>query len=673
MITTNRFATDPGKIFIATLAVLFFLLTAWVSYARWASFDYRTFDLAFYVQGIWQLIHGRFQVSVENVPLLGNHVEPIVFLFAPLFALFRHPILFVAVQNAALATMGPVGYSIGRHLGLDGKSAALLGAALLITPATGYIALHEFHPEALAAPLLLLMFHARLAGSLVRHWLWFVAVLACKENMALLLATYCAVEAVVERKVGSAELRRWFFWPMGVAILWFLACTQVITPALNAGSIDYLALYDRLGTSASDILQRAITEPQRIGQTLIHSLTHGNLIWALLFPFLCLPLLKPRWLLIAAPIILQHLLSWRSSEWTIYFHYAAPLLPLFWMALAEAVASLNLWKPVPVLVRRSLPFLLVGACIGAQVVLGPAARIAATTADWFKGKADRARRNAFTAQIPPEASVVAPLPYLAHLAMREKLYSLHYVLKGLKTLSRASFEPPPPPDFVLIDYLDSATFDAGSGYYHPVMRTADGRIIPSSDRLLHDLLRQRSWIVSSSDELTLFKQSEGAITSTLDVQKHVPPAAPQPADSGNIFEIGTHTQLVSVEKSGDVLSNHESIEIRMKWKFQGERDVFPWMFLNLKRHGDDKVAVVTRGLCAPEAGDGPHDETWRITSLPELPEGDYSVEAVFVDNSKRVWRAATGQNNAPSTLLAKPVPLGDIKVKTQSAKGSIND
>src|SRR3979409_910356 len=76
--------------------------------ARWANFEYRTFDLAYYVQALWQLIHGRFHVSVLDVPLLGNHVEPIVFLIAPLFLLFRHPLLLVVVQNAALASMGPV-------------------------------------------------------------------------------------------------------------------------------------------------------------------------------------------------------------------------------------------------------------------------------------------------------------------------------------------------------------------------------------------------------------------------------------------------------------------------------------------------------------------------------------------------------------------------------------
>src|SRR5438132_10132546 len=42
--------------------------------------------------------------------------------------------------------------------------------------------------------------------------------------------------------------------PRGVAVLWFLVCSKVITPALNSGNIDYVALYDRLGTSVGDIL-----------------------------------------------------------------------------------------------------------------------------------------------------------------------------------------------------------------------------------------------------------------------------------------------------------------------------------------------------------------------------------------------------------------------------------
>ena len=133
------------------VAALFLAVCTWTSYARWANFEYRTFDLAYYVQAIWQLIHGRFQVSVEPVPLLGNHVEPIICFFAPLFFLFRHPMLFIVVQNAALASMGPLGYDIAKRLGFDGKQSCLLGALLLISDDAA--ALAAFYREALGFPL----------------------------------------------------------------------------------------------------------------------------------------------------------------------------------------------------------------------------------------------------------------------------------------------------------------------------------------------------------------------------------------------------------------------------------------------------------------------------------------------------------------------------------------
>jgi hypothetical protein len=170
--------------------------------------------------------------------------------------------------------------------------------------------------------------------------------------MALLIAAYCAVHVVLERKHPPAELRAWYLWPMALSVLWFLACAKLITPALNSGSIDYLALYDQLGSSGGDILLKAITQPQRIFGALFQSLSHGNLLWALLLPFLAVPLMRPRWLLIAAPILLQHLLSWRSSEWTIYFHYVAVGLLLFWIGHAERDGGIDRWTYVSVPIRR---------------------------------------------------------------------------------------------------------------------------------------------------------------------------------------------------------------------------------------------------------------------------------------------------------------------------------
>ncbi len=70
-----------------------------------------------------------------------------------------------------------------------------------------------------------------------------------------------AKQCPVERGRGLAELRRWYLWPMGLALIWFLLSAYGITPALNSGNIDYVALYDQLGTSPENILINAILRP----------------------------------------------------------------------------------------------------------------------------------------------------------------------------------------------------------------------------------------------------------------------------------------------------------------------------------------------------------------------------------------------------------------------------
>jgi hypothetical protein len=442
---------------------------------------------------------------------------------------------------------------------------------------------------------------------------------------------------------------------MGLALIWFLLCAYVITPALNSGNIDYVALYDQLGTSPGNIMRNAIVQPQLIGRALLRSLTHGNLVWGLLLPFLCLPLLRPRWIVIAAPILLQHLLSWRSSEWMIYFHYAAPLLPLFWIASVEAIAVSRQWRHLPSFVSRAAAWLVIVGCVTAQIWLGLVSRIGITTADWFEAGQERARKNAFIAQIPPASSVVAPLPYLSHLAMREKLYSLHYILKGLKTLSRSSYEPPSATDFVLIDYRDSATFDPGAGFYHPAMKTVEDRIVPSSDRLLHNFLKRAVWTADEQDELTLLRNLGNG-------KAPVGEQSSLPDDEPVVLSIDG-TRLISIATTGNVVSRSRPLEVQLRWKFQGERNVFPWMLLRLLGDEKAKGALFVKGLCTPEATEGIYTETWRVVTAERLLPGNYALEALFVDNSKRAWFETSGSGGGGSTLLSAPVSLGLIKVE----------
>ena len=76
MRTMKRLAADPGRTAALGLALVFCSACTWASYAHWANFEYQSFDLAYYVQALWQLIHGQcrlleFHQSIATEPNLA--------------------------------------------------------------------------------------------------------------------------------------------------------------------------------------------------------------------------------------------------------------------------------------------------------------------------------------------------------------------------------------------------------------------------------------------------------------------------------------------------------------------------------------------------------------------------------------------------------------------------
>jgi uncharacterized membrane protein len=616
-----------------------------ISYLRWSTFQYRTFDIAFYVQALWNLCHGRWDVSLLQVPMLGNHADLVVFPLLPLFWLWPHPMLLALVQIVALSCMPWIGYRICRRFGLGEFPSLLLALTTLIAPATGFVALHEFHPEALTALFLLLMIDAFQRRSSGAYWLWFLLTLACKENMALLLGAFCMVQAAMERKQGAAWLRRYCLWPGLVALGWLAVYSGLLAPRWNAGNVEFMQLYSHLGDTPGQVLINFFVQPELALHALWTGL-QGNLIWGILLPFCLLPLLRPHWILISSPILFQHLLSNRESEWTLYFHYAAPLIPLFWVAMAESVTALKKrwsrfeWLAVPVFL----------GCLAGQMILGPAVIAKAQWHTYDLSLPAVQRGYAMLAKIPPEARVVSSLPYLSHLATREGLHSLHHILKGLKTLSRARYTPPESADYVLIDYEDGATFDPGSFYYHPQMRTAEGEIVPSSDRLLHLFLRQSQWQATTQNGLTLFEKTKVTPATS---------AAPAPGAS----ELTAGTTLLSFSWNAKYLKPGESLIIESHWSFEGERFIFPWLVLKITRPDGTVAAWLNRGLCAVEGWDNGWiwADRWQVSL--DLPPGAYRMEAIFYDNAAFLWAKAHHPQQTGDFKVMRTIDLGPLTIQ----------
>jgi len=571
---------------------LFSLLIIADSWFRWATFQYGTFDLAFYVQAFSQALRGEWHVTLLDVPLMGNHAEPITFLLLPFYAIFRHPMVLVVIQTIALATMPFTAWRICQRLNFQKNTTLWLSLATLLTPACGFVALHEFHPEAFAAPLLLLLIEARLSENRKLYWVWFLAVMACKENLALVLVMFAAVYSISDRERDMKWQLSWNIAPGLLALTWFLIYTQMIAPALNGGRVDYAELYSHILTADG-----WTTKIGKAFGALWKAATQGNLISATFGPLLFLAVLRPRWLLIMSPILAQHLLSWRTSEWSINFHYAAPLIPLIWIATVEVIQKLKH--------QNRTTFAIVLLCVVSQAWFGPAKSMLQTVRSAQHAQWQAEWKNEYLDSIPSDASVTAGLPYLSHLADRPKLYSLHHILKGLKTLSRETYIPEDPAQYVVLDFGDQATFNRFAGFYHTQVRTSDGYILKSSEGLLHEYLSKSPWEVYGANELTIYRKAS----------KPVEPEANVVIKNWLIDAIATKG------RPGD------KARFQLKWWLGQQRKSFPWTSFHFSTP-DGAVYEIRKGPALLGFSGPGYSEIWSARIPQSIESKSYKLTVI---------------------------------------------
>jgi hypothetical protein len=338
-------------------------------------------------------------------------------------------------------------------------------------------------------------------------------------------------------------------------------------------------------------------------------------------------MLRVRWLLIASPLLLQHLLSWRSSEWSLGAHYPAPFIPLFWIAATEALRRLR--------APQAVAFAVLAACALAHVRFGPARELIAEVPGLGAKLEEREWKAQMLASIPPDASVTAVQPFLSHLAKREHLYSLHHVLKGLKTLSKEPYAPPLT-DVVAIDYGDLSTFSTVAGFYHPPSRPDAEHFVASSDRLLHEFLRQQRWRVQARNELAIFSRGE-------------PLPAFEPNTPPVPFDAQTTLLNMQIPKGRPGV-----MQLRLAWEFGPERQRFPWLMLVLS--DGRQLYSFLKGACAPEAGAVRYYEDWTVVFPSWLHAGTYEMFALFFDSNEAAWSNKWPPHDM--NFVAKKIELG---------------
>jgi uncharacterized membrane protein len=322
------------------LAAAFAAAFAVLGVRRHDGFFTARYDLGNMTQAVWSVAHGGLlrvtDPSGIQMSRLGAHVDPILAAFAPLWRLWPDPRMLIVAQALAVASAAIPAFLIARRWLVHDGLAVAFAAATLLLPALQWATLFDFHPVALAMPLLLWCVWA----ADTRHdvTLGVVAALAAltKEQVALSLVVLGIWMAVsLGRRRAGAILA-------GASLAWTVIAFEIIIPHFNRGSGSALvaARYGDLGSNAGGVLRTLLTHPWDAAATLATA-DRAAFVGALVLPMLALCLRAPLLSACGLPDLLLNLLSSRPEQHHIEYHYGAVIVPFVVAGSIRGLAALR--------------------------------------------------------------------------------------------------------------------------------------------------------------------------------------------------------------------------------------------------------------------------------------------------------------------------------------------
>ncbi|MET0563973.1 MAG: DUF2079 domain-containing protein [Gaiellaceae bacterium] len=394
-----------------------------LSILRHRAFSTGRFDLGNMVQAVWSTAHGHpLQITGlrgDQISRLGAHFDPILAAFAPLWLAWPSPDMLLVAQAVAVALGAlPVFWLARKHLGSD-RVALGFALAYLIYPPTQWLTLNEFHPVALACPLLLYAIWFLDEGRLVPFAACAIVAATTKEEIALVVAGLGIWYAL-------AHGRRWTGAAVAAAgVAAALIAIEVVIPHFNrAGTSSFFTRYSEVGSTPGGIVHTALTDPWKIVTTAATGRGLGYLA-QLVLPLALLVVLAPLALIAVVPELAVNLLSAATTQTSIRFHYTAGLIPVL---IAAAVFGAKRLPP-----RIPVATIVVVTALAANYLLGPA-----PLWRYFPGgeqhqahAADVSEHDRIAARalrlIPPHAVVSATNSLGAHLSARRRVLSFPYL------------------------------------------------------------------------------------------------------------------------------------------------------------------------------------------------------------------------------------------------------
>lgn len=411
--------------------------------AQHRAFFSSAYDFGFFDQIIWNTSQGRFfETSFLRYNFLGQHVEPVLLLFAAAYRLLPAPELMLIAQALAGAWAALPLYLAVRRLLASSTAGLLFAAGYLLAPAFQRAMLFDFHPEVMGT-------------AAIFACLAFLVFARPRLALAAAFSLFLLKEDAAITALGLALLflllgfRRHACYLTAVAVLYLILVPGLLMTAVRGGDGDLQERYAWAGADPVAVL----TLPLRAPGALAAHLANGprrRAVAEMLSQQALLPLAGPA-VLIAIPSLTANLLSDHPDQNQLGLHYGITPFALFTVAAVLGTARL---AGIPVLTtyRRHVGLMAAAAFFFAQfsgwLLVSPLGPSLDRTR--FQQTEHTRVLRAAVREIPASASVSAQSGILPHLSQRRAVWEFPD-LRGAQyvVIDRKTFR----------SFQSSATFD----------------------------------------------------------------------------------------------------------------------------------------------------------------------------------------------------------------------
>ena len=373
---------------LLVISLVVFAVAIRINTFKYNNFDYGKFDLGNMTQMVWNASHGRGLYLTDyfgtNLPRWAmSHVDPILYVFVPIFIVFSSPLTLIFSQLALVIFSSLLVFKIsGLHLKND-LAAFLIGLSFLFNPSVGYlVATSAFHGVTAVIPFFLGAFYVfekmYYEKNFTRKGIVLFGLLATltmigKEQLPLYTFIY-GLFIIFLRNENATTVKEYFTTLSGkiglvlsiASILWFIVAFFIIIPSHAhyriegynkfAESVEisdatardvalpnyFLNRYEDFGDSYFEVAKNMILRPEKsvkvfFGGDKVENFTRT------FEPFAFLPFAYPAVLLIAVPDLVINFMTTASGIGTaeITNHRISMILPVLIIATLLAIKYLS--------------------------------------------------------------------------------------------------------------------------------------------------------------------------------------------------------------------------------------------------------------------------------------------------------------------------------------------